>query len=152
MAHRKDKSFHHMVATDEIILQPESIIKKPVVENTRWRKKQLGEVKNGNSSALAEKNNISILGANMIRHVNDIEVSQKSENSKVLLRKFSGFKAGCMKNRFRNAIIQTLGTPLSFPENELVLTHSVHWGINTTSSPPPLAKSCQAPPPLFLKI
>ena len=103
-----------MVATDEIILQPESIIKKPVVENTRWRKKQLGEVKNGNSSALAEKNNISILGANMIRHVNDIEVSQKSENSKVLLRKFSGFKAGCMKNRFRNAIIQTLGTLFSY--------------------------------------
>ena len=40
IAPHKDKSFHHMTATDEIILQPESVIKKPVVENnTRWRKK-----------------------------------------------------------------------------------------------------------------
>ena len=29
----KDKSFHQMAATDEIILQPESFIKKPEVDN-----------------------------------------------------------------------------------------------------------------------
>ena len=56
------------------------------VINTRWRKKQLREVKSSNSSTLAEKKNISILGDSMIGHVNNIEVSEKLENFKILIK------------------------------------------------------------------
>ena len=48
---KKDKSFQQMAATDEVISQPESIIKMPQsdnVINTNGREKQFREVKSSN--------------------------------------------------------------------------------------------------------
>ena len=48
---KKDKSFQQMAATDEVISQPESIIKMPQLDNvinTNGREKQFREVKSSN--------------------------------------------------------------------------------------------------------
>lgn len=51
--------------------------------NINDRGKHLRENKTVNSSALAEKNNIVILGSNTIKHVNGYEISEKLENCNV---------------------------------------------------------------------
>ena len=96
-----------MAATDEIISQPESVIKKPQVDNginTIGREKQLREVKSSNSSTLAEKKSIVCFGDSIIKPLNGYAISKKLENCKVLIRSFSGFKFMCFKDHIKPSI------------------------------------------------
>ena len=100
---QSDKSFQQMAAADEIILQPESVIKKFQVDkiiNKNGSEKQLREV-SSDSSISAEKKDTIILGVSMIKHVNGYQVSKKLENCKVLIRSFSGSKVRCMKDHMK---------------------------------------------------
>ena len=65
-----------MAATDEVISQPESIIKMPQsdnVINTNGREKQFREVKSSNWNTSAEKWGIAILGESIIKYANGYE-------------------------------------------------------------------------------
>lgn len=72
-----------MAATDEIISQPNSVIKNPQVDNAiniSESEKQLREVKSSDISTSAEEKIIVILGGSIIKHVNGYTISKKGEN------------------------------------------------------------------------
>ena len=75
----KDKSFQKTAATNNIISQPESVIKRLQVDDVikiSGRGKQLRKVKSCNSSTSAEKKSVVILDDSMIEQVSGYEVSE----------------------------------------------------------------------------
>ena len=131
----KDKSFQKTAATNNIISQPESVIKRLQVDDVikiSGRGKQLRKVKSSDSSTSAEKKSVVILDDSMIEQVSGYEVSEKLENFKFLIRSFSRSKIKCMKVRMKPSMKQN-------PDH--VILHIQTNDLNNDRAPDLIAKS-----------
>ena len=97
-----------MAVGDEIISQPESVIKKPQLHktiNVNEREKQLKDQKSGVLSALSKKKDIAIFGKSLIKHIKGYEHSKK------IVRCLPGSNVRCMKNQMKTFMREKADLP-----------------------------------------
>ena len=108
-----------MAGTDEIISQPESVIKKPQADNginTIGREKQLREVKSSNSSTLAEKKSIVCFGDSIIKPLNGYAIRGNPDHI-VLHFRTNDLNTNRVSNLIAKSVIDLAITIKGNPQN-----------------------------------